>query len=297
LIFLAIYLYRSDILKVPVLYSRINLGISMIFLFCGFLFQALNWKQVLKPDYPIKFRDAISSVGLSIFTKYIPGKVAVILGRATYVNKKYGYSNKNLIRVSFEAQILILWVGLIVGSLSLVWIGEINKFGYIAVGFIVIFGIFLITPIFQNIVSGISYRVLKKRINIGHLGYRRVFALFPLFTVYWSLYGVGFYYFLLSFSTEPIPFLSGFSFPLATTLGIAAIIAPGGIGVREGILATLLHLNGIDLAVASSLAILSRLWFLIGEFFLFILGVIVHSISMKKNKESNHPSFQSTIDD
>jgi uncharacterized membrane protein YbhN (UPF0104 family) len=74
---------------------------------------------------------------------------------------------------------------------------------------------------------------------------------------------------------EPLPFPIAFAFGLAGSIGIMAVFAPGGLGVREGILTGFLTLAGVDLPVATTIAVTSRLWFLAGELFIFLLAVVL----------------------
>jgi uncharacterized membrane protein YbhN (UPF0104 family) len=73
-----------------------------------------------------------------------------------------------------------------------------------------------------------------------------------------------------------VPWGVGFGFPLAGTLGIMTLISPGGLGTREAVLVGYLNLAGIPVVDATTIAVASRLWFLGGEIFIFILGWISH---------------------
>jgi uncharacterized membrane protein YbhN (UPF0104 family) len=57
--------------------------------------------------------------------------------------------------------------------------------------------------------------------------------------------------------------------------GILAIFLPGGIGVREGIMTAYLSALGIELELAITIATLSRLWFITGEVFIFLMALIL----------------------
>jgi len=72
-------------------------------------------------------------------------------------------------------------------------------------------------------------------------------------------------------------------FPLAITLGVLAVFAPGGIGIREGVLTVWLHAAGFDLPTATSMAITVRLYTLVGETGMFAMGMI-----MKKQKTTEN---------
>ncbi len=73
----------------------------------------------------------------------------------------------------------------------------------------------------------------------------------------------------------------GLVFPLSGTLGILAGFAPGGIGVREGLMVSCLVLAGFEITEAATISIASRLWFLIGESFIFAIGLIADRLLRK----------------
>jgi uncharacterized membrane protein YbhN (UPF0104 family) len=64
--------------------------------------------------------------------------------------------------------------------------------------------------------------------------------------------------------------------PVAGIAGILSFIAPAGIGVREGVLTTLLANKGIPVTDAISVAVFSRLWFLGGESIIFLSALFVN---------------------
>ncbi len=116
--------------------------------------------------------------------------------------------------------------------------------------------------------------VFHKNIEIPILDFYSTVRLLPWICLYWILWSFGFYYFVSSMTMMEIPLSGGLAFPLSASLGIAAVIAPGGLGVREGIMGIYLKLVGLSLAEAATVAVAARLWFLTGEVFFFITGVV-----------------------
>ncbi|MEZ5196557.1 MAG: hypothetical protein R2764_09195, partial [Bacteroidales bacterium] len=64
-----------------------------------------------------------------------------------------------------------------------------------------------------------------------------------------------------------------FAFPLSVTIGLLAIIFPGGLGVREGILVGYMVLTGMPIQIATVITLYARLWFISGEIFIFLLAL------------------------
>jgi hypothetical protein len=89
----------------------------------------------------------------------------------------------------------------------------------------------------------------------------------------WVAVGVGF--FCLAASLEDSGRCAAwlFAYPLAATAGILTFFAPGGIGVREGILAVYLSHTHLPWSAAITVAAASRLWALLQETVYFVIGV------------------------
>lgn len=286
LLFLAIYLYSHGDFEVPELLHPVSMGISLILLFGGFLIDPLLWKVTIRDKYPITYKDALISSGLYIFTKYIPGKVLIIVGRAGYINKSYGYPAKALIGRSLEGQLIAIFAGILTGAIALFQVElSMGQTAIVLIG-ISLLSLVLFTSFFQKIGEGILSKILKKEIRIPQLSLSKIVRILPVYFLYWVILSLAFYFFSASF-THALPSVSaGFVFPMGVTFGILAIIVPGGLGVREGVLAGFLHLIGFDLTLATSIALLSRGWYIIGELFLFIASIVTNSIS-KNNRVNN----------
>lgn len=284
LLFVIYSLVKNDFLSIPDIYSLKDMSISIILLFLSIILQALNWHQILKNKTKISLKDAISSVGLSIFTKYIPGKVMVILSRAAFIDNKYGYSKKTLITRSLDAQIITLWIGLILGSVPFLSIESFDKYQIYYFIILILFSLFIFTKTFHLLGEKVISYFINRETKIPKLNFINTIKSLPSFILYWLLLTVSFYLFANSLTPETVSFWIGFTFPLAATLGIITLIAPGGIGAREGILVILLNSHGLDIKTATTISIASRLWFLLGEIFIFILAVIMETVQNKKLK-------------
>ena len=93
-----------------------------------------------------------------------------------------------------------------------------------------------------------------------------------------------------SLTSMDVPLSVGLGFPLAGSLGVMAFIVPGGLGVREGALIAYLSLAGIAVPVATTISIASRLWYLVGEVFIFFVGWMADHINdWPKTKKLSQP--------
>lgn len=272
-IFVIIYLYKFDFFNVRFSdFNYLYLVLSIVFLWGGFLLSVVSWHNILgKHKVYISYKEALVSHGLSIFAKYIPGKIWVILGRASKISS-LKYSLKVTSYASLKEQILFVWVGLLISILPLLLYRGFDIYsGSVILLFIFISFLSFSDKFRQVVVWGIK-KILRKDIEIPHVSFFQSLSTIFFITVYWLAWIFAFYFFAASISPD-ITLHVGFMFPLSVTLGLLAIIAPGGIGVREGILAGFMILKGIPPETATTISILSRLWFMSGEVFIFFTGL------------------------
>lgn len=285
IIFLIIGLVKADYLVIPKIENFTFLILSIICVFTGFFFDSFAWYKTLKAGgyNQVKLQDCIAGMGLSIFGKYIPGKIWLIVGRSAYIAKRYDLPEKDTTAFSLNAQFISLWVGLLIGSIGIFFTGTQKLIPELTLALWIVLTLILFSRIFHNLITTIVKKIFRRNFVIPSLSFKKIIKVIPWFFGNWLLWCLGFYFLTQSMCIEPIIVFIGFIFALAGTMGVLAVIVPGGIGVREGILATMLILAGIDEKLAVSISVASRLWFLSGEFFLFIIGVFAN-IKIKKTR-------------
>jgi uncharacterized membrane protein YbhN (UPF0104 family) len=278
IIFLVVALIRADYLVLPQIQNGLKLAISFLLLFAGFMMNTLGWSLTLRQaGYDIKWTDGITSAGLSIFAKYIPGKIWVIMGRAEYLANKYKYPRKEMGSFSFDAQFIALWSALLLGTAGMLWIKSLNVYGLSVLILFVFLSLVIYTPLLHRFVEMLLSRVLKRQVSFPRLSFARVLPVILWYLVSWGLWSLAFYFLAGSLSEYSIPFSLAFAFGLAGSIGILAVFAPGGLGVREGILTGFLTLAGLELPLATTIAVSSRLWFLVGEIFIFGVALLLRN--------------------
>lgn len=285
IVFLLIALYKADYLFVPHIFSFPALVGSFFFLFIGFIMHAVCWHKILKiTGNHVSLKSCIAGTGLSVFGKYIPGKIWTVVGRAAYINEKYDIPLGKLSAISMNAEFIQYWLGLLIGACGLFVVGGLNIWGWLVLFLWLGLTIVVFSTVVQTMVETLIKKILKKEISILNISVRSTFSILHWFLLFWIFFSIGFYLFIISISSVEIPFIAAFAFPLASTLGIMAIIVPGGIGVREGALVGFLSLSGIPVFQASTISVAARLWFLVGEGFLFVIGYLTIQVGSKGMK-------------
>lgn len=277
--FLVMALIKADYLRIPYIYSVIGLSLSFILLFLGFITNAVAQQQLLKKSgYSISIYHSFSMVGLNMFGKYIPGKMWMMLGKAAYIAERSSYKLMDLSVLFVRAQFIAIWCGLFLGIIGLLMNSALDFVSWI--GLSALFGLTLIlfSQSANNAAEKLINKLKKKHITIAKLNISTTLKVLPWFLGSWLFWGGGFYLLGASVTDHAIPLSTIFCFPLAGTLGILFLFAPGGIGIREGIIVGYLSVAHFNLTEAVTIAAASRLWFLIGEFFIFAVGLICNKV-------------------
>jgi uncharacterized membrane protein YbhN (UPF0104 family) len=222
-------------------------------------------------------------VGLAELGKYIPGKLWIILGRAGYISENYPWKLKDTSYVSFYTQILTIWIGLLIGAAGFLFIPIPAKWAIVFIAGFVLLTLILFVPSLQDYFLKISNKLFKKNIELPVIRVGELIRLVPYFLFDWLIRITGFALLLGALSPDFLQLLFLPGYPLSITLGILAVFAPGGLGVREGVLVFWLHQGGLDIETATTISLVTRLWMLFGEIAIFALSLI-----LKNDDKKNH---------
>jgi uncharacterized membrane protein YbhN (UPF0104 family) len=256
-------------------FQQTYLILSTLLLWVGFLISTLSWHNVLiKHKIVISKKTAIVSHGLSVFAKYIPGKIWVILGRAAKASGEK-YSVKTASYASLKEQILYVWAGLLISSVPLFIYRGFDKFSLAVFLLFAALSVFNFSDKARLIIIWFVKKVFKKELDVPKMNFKESLPVIGYIFLLWFTWIAAFYFLSLSVYPET-DFSVGFIFPLSVTIGLLAILFPGGIGVREGIMTGFMVLSGIPIEIATTISVISRLWFVTGEVFIFLMGVILN---------------------
>lgn len=281
--FLLLYLLRFDYVDVSGLQPAWGaLLLSFLLLFAGFVVSALCWWKALRlhgaEARPV---EALVSHGLPVFAKYIPGKVWVVLGRASRAGRFTGHSLKSLSFVSLKEQVVYAWTGLLI-SLPLVLLWPLPAWGvWPVIALFVILGVAGFSDRFRRVFIWVVEKLGGQPPPIPAWKPGSHAALFAFSLLNWACWMLAFAFFVRAWAPGA-SLLAAFAFPPGVVLGLLALVLPGGMGVREGVLTALLHAMGHPLELAVTLAVLSRLWFVVGEVFLFVLASVLEIHGRRK---------------
>jgi hypothetical protein len=279
LTFTLVYLYRFDFFRLPSIEEPAALAVSLPLLLLGFLFETVAWRCMLRSDgHDIPLREAIAASGASVLGKYIPGKLWMIVGRATLVAGYIGVPAARLSLVTLNAQVLALWVALIFGLAGIAVVGGLLQWALAWSAMFVVFSLLLFSRLAHRPIEGlISGRWPSLGERLPHVEPATALAVVPWLVLSWGAWAAGFH--AMALGVLPVGAANsgflGLGFPLASAIGVLALVTPGGLGVREGVIAGYLVLAGLTIEWSATVAIVSRVWFFTGELAFFAAGTLL----------------------
>ncbi|MGM0649659.1 MAG: lysylphosphatidylglycerol synthase domain-containing protein [Bacteroidota bacterium] len=281
--FLIWYLWTTDFLQIPEIKNVGLLVFSIVLLMSGYLTKSKAWQVGLKAKgMDVSLRDSVSSTGLAELGKYIPGKLWVILGRAGYISSHYDISVRRASGISLVVQFITIWSGILMAMVGIIFIRVPAGWMFaLAAGWVLLSLILFLKPL-HDLIQKLIKKLIKKELKLPFINLQEIRPYLCWYFFDWLVRMAGFYLLMWAVCGEAPSVAIAAGFPLAITLGILAVIAPGGLGVREGVFVIWFQAAGFDLATATSLSVIIRLWSLVGDVGIFALGV-----ALKKRFKSN----------
>lgn len=254
---------------------RFNIYLILSFMMIPFwyFFMCLAFKRiVLSLGNDVDLYTLMRIIGISMFGKYIPGKLWFTVGRIALL-ERVGVPKKK----SFTAVVLETYLLLLSGAfffLINIFKFENNVLYSIILIVVVLFLLFLSLPkIFKNIINLFLKIFKKEKIDFNIKIKEYIFIVFLYFLV-WIFSGLEFYLLIYSFTLKTYDFVGILSiYPASWVVGFLSFLMPAGIGVREGMIFVLLkRYTGNEIAAVGSL--LSRIQVTLGELFylFFFIG-------------------------
>lgn len=284
-VFLVRYFYRNydDFKNLDV---KINWAVFVLSIFFYFIYKytlASLWHYITKLNRcSITYSKAVTTYLYSILGKYIPGKVFMLLARVPAYEEE-GAPIRKVTICFFLENICTLLGAAFLFLISLFFFPNelLNDYKWLTIGLVILFFI-CINPKIINFFLRILEKFIKKKDLVIPISYGQMIKVVLLFICNWLVVGTGFY--MLTCSIYPVPaseflYVAGV-YGLSCIIGILAVFAPSGIGVREGIM-----LLGLGLVMPSEYAmiisIVSRLWQTVAELILIGIAFVVNKTILK----------------
>lgn len=245
------------------------------------LLQPVIWREVLKtlhgnvrlPLFPI-----LKVYIYSQFGRYLPGSIWSYIGQV-FLGEKEGIERDKLTVSVVYSLILSIAASFILPLLIFSFIPSWLSVKFKILTFVAaIFGIISLHPKLFYLMSNLTVRVFKiqSMAKESLLDFSSVLKFFLYNIAAAILSGVAFFVFVNAFIKAPIPVILYLvsSFILSAVLGMIAVFAPGGLGVREAFLVLFLRKHFTQ-SVSVFLSLGVRIWLTLIEVILFMVVVIL----------------------
>lgn len=280
--FIIRYLYNNfgKILEIKL---DLNIPIFIISLLLFWVYKiadAFLWHYItVKNKCALPVEKAVVSWMYSMLGKFVPGSVFYVGSRVYFYDR--GGASKKLTSFCFLFEnicTLLAATVLFIVSLFFVDAGFMNQYKYLAIVFLILLFV-LLNPFFIKTGMNLLLKIFKKKPMEIAISYKDIFFIVLLYVINWLILGLGFY--MLVNSIYAVPFKDFFfvagSYALACIIGILAVFAPSGIGVRESIMVLTLK-TIIPEPITIVISVIARIWATIGELVLVLLTWIYAKI-------------------
>jgi len=245
-----------------------------------YVFLVCIWKKILKRSgHDLSFKKMYKAWFISNLGRYLPGKIWQFLG-FIYLLEKEGVPKSKSFFISILAQSLSVLSGLFVSVLFLRYDFYQKIFArnfwmsFLLFIFLLWVLVIIFYPVLLDRLLNLFLRILKRDPVRLNLKSKSIFLYFLSYLGCWLLFGLAFFLFVMGISPVSLTFYFNLTgvFSGAFVLGFLAFFAPGGIGVREGIMVVFLSLY-FPPPVATLISLLSRVWITLAEVFCFFLAL------------------------
>jgi len=241
------------------------LAVSGLVVLAFYALQAAGWWVLLRSlALHVPVRWAAASWGRSIVARYIPGNVFMVLGRALSSQRR-GLELRRVSAAMVYEQALTFCAALV--TLGLLFPFWEYRPGLTALS---LFGIpVLLALLHPRVFVPLADRLLRLagRESLGvELRFGRVVALLCYYVAAWFVAGVACWSLaraVTDVGVDALPAVTA-AFAFAFVVSMAAFVFPGGLGIREVVLAAALA-GPLGSGVALAWAVLLRLWQMIVE--------------------------------
>lgn len=258
--------------------------LAFLAVMCAWLLSAWSWGRVLDAfGFRIPYDDVFIIYFKANLGKYLPGKIWQIVGSAYFAAGK-GIPEGVAITTSLigQAYSVLSGISLFAAALVFGWVKlghDVDLlFKWTALPILVLLLVIAFRPDFGQPFLNRLLRLFRRQEVVIKLSILRAAELFLLYLICWFLFGLG----LWLFSNALTPAKIGLYIPLtailaaAVAIGFLALFAPGGLGVREGVIALFLaSIPAFPTPLPSAIAVGYRIIMTIAEIIAFGLTWVI----------------------
>ena len=273
--------FEFELKPIPIL-------ISYLLLLIYYFGRSISWHYItIKNKVNIPLHLSILAWFYSLIGKYLPGKIFLLLGRLYFYQNK-GQSKTKVAFCFFLETLCTLLASTFTVLISLMFI-EVDNIGIYRSLLLVLIVLLLIVlyPPFLNVLINFVMKLLNKNEVQLQVVYFDMYKFVGIYTINWFVFGAAFFFFINSIiyvDLQYFIYLTG-AISFASLIGVLALFAPSGIGVREGVLVFMLKMI-LPISIAILVSLTARIWVTIGEIAFVSVAFLVAKLFDRKTKIS-----------
>jgi len=228
---------------------------------------SLRWRAVLRAlGGRLSGWQAYRILAYAALGLYVPGKVAMVAARS-YLSAREGVPLRvAMLSVLYDIALNLISAALVVPLwLAVSGSGVPGHYRWVSAG-VAALGLCLLHPALVSHVVRLGGLLLGRPIEVASLSYPTMLRLIAGYLNVWAMQGAAFWLFVRAFCDVPLLYVADCAGMMALSLciGLLVVIAPAGLGVREGVLTGVLSLS-MPLALAAAIALALRVFLSVGE--------------------------------
>lgn len=232
------------------------------------------WQRVLRRlDVRVALGPLLRIWFLASLARYVPGKIWQFVG-AAQLGRRYGIAALPIVTSMILSMGFTMAAAFVIGAPLLAFLLLENDAAATAVSLAACaLALVSVHPRPMNFALGLMPRTLHRDVLSwsGSWGYGVMLLVWSALS--WVAYGTAFSLFAAAIVDVPLTVVPAFiaANAIAVLTGILAVVVPAGFGVRELTMSFLLEPHLPAAGAAALLAVLSRVWVIVGE----LLGAVI----------------------
>lgn len=253
-----------------------NLALALAAVLVTFFVFSSVWKLIIHSlNKNVSYAKSFKIAYIANLGRYIPGKIWQMFGMI-YLAKKEGITEEEAITSFGLSQLFAIPSGLLAGAVLLgLQPGGFERYagipffnaGVFLIGALMLFFSLAVVflPHISERVMNFFFRLARRKPITLTMHKSLAAGIYGGYFLAWCLYGLSFCIFLKGVTGDQILiFPMAGAFVISYQIGYLALFAPGGVGPREAMM-TLMLSPFFGPAVATAIAIASRLWLIVAE--------------------------------
>ncbi len=242
--------------------------LALLSQFSYWLIASIAWRHLLRISTAktISLTDSFLHVSMLLVGKYVPGKIWGMFARGLHL-AQYEIAAPQSIRATYLEQLISTHAGIAMGGI--LWMAALDApyqwaawiAGVASVPVVPLIhdrALYLVLPWLKS-----RWHLVRESLAFGQLPAQSYAEMFTFYIFDWASVGGILVFLFLTFVDAPLTLETTCLLLGANALGMIAgffaFFAPGGLGVREGVIVAILTL-AMPLSDAALLAVLLRLW-------------------------------------